>query len=144
LLSPTRETSNTVLTRVRTTPDIYEPFLLSQGIRLGDVLFISGQAGYGDDGKIVDGGFRAQGEQAFSNLQRALEAGDSNLGHVAKVTIFVTDRRDTKAMTPTGHSGRPSPPDLRTSSAIVFLDSILQGLPVSNCRRVDDASKEKL
>jgi 2-iminobutanoate/2-iminopropanoate deaminase len=55
-----------MLKRVRTTPDIYEPFLLSQGIRLGDVLYISGQAGYGDDGKIVEGGFRAQGEQAFS------------------------------------------------------------------------------
>ncbi|HTV67951.1 MAG TPA: RidA family protein [Rhizobiaceae bacterium] len=80
-----------MLKRVSTTPDVYEPFLLSQGIRLGDVLYISGQAGYGDDGKIVDGGFLAQGEQAFSNLRRALEAGGSNLAHVAKVTIFLTD-----------------------------------------------------
>lgn len=80
-----------MLNRVHTTPDIYEPFLLSQGIRLGDVLYVSGQAGYADDGKIVEGGFRAQGEQAFSNLRRALEAGGSNLDHVAKVTIFLTD-----------------------------------------------------
>jgi enamine deaminase RidA (YjgF/YER057c/UK114 family) len=77
-----------MLKRVRTTPDVYEPFLLSQGIRLGDVLYISGQAGYADDGKIVEGGFRAQGERAFANLQRVLEAGGSNLDHVAKVTIF--------------------------------------------------------
>src|SRR5207244_147869 len=35
-----------MLTRVRTNPDVYEPFLLSQGIRMGDVLYISGQAGY--------------------------------------------------------------------------------------------------
>jgi 2-iminobutanoate/2-iminopropanoate deaminase len=80
-----------MLKRVRTTRDIYEPFLLSQGIRLGDVLYISGQAGYADDGKIVEGSFWAQGEQAFSNLRRALEAGGSNLDHVAKVTIFLTD-----------------------------------------------------
>ena len=80
-----------MLTRIHTTPDVYEPYLLSQGIRLGDVLYISGQAGYGDDGKIVEGGFRAQGEQAFSNLRRALEAGGSNLESVAKVTIFLTD-----------------------------------------------------
>lgn len=80
-----------MLKRVHTTPDIYEPFLLSQGIRLGDVLYVSGQAGYGDDGKIVDGGFRAQGEQAFSNLRRALEAGGSSLENVGKVTIFLTD-----------------------------------------------------
>lgn len=80
-----------MLERIHTTPDVYEPFLLSQGIRLGDLLYISGQAGYDDDGKIVAGGFRAQGEQAFSNLRRALEAGGSSLAHVGKVTIFVTD-----------------------------------------------------
>ena len=80
-----------MLQRVHTHPDVYEPFLLSQGIRMGDVLYISGQAGYGDDGKIVAGGFRAQGDQAFCNLRRALEAGGSDLAHVAKVTIFLTD-----------------------------------------------------
>jgi 2-iminobutanoate/2-iminopropanoate deaminase len=80
-----------MLKRVVTDPDHYAPFLLSQGIRFGNLLFISGQAGAGDDGKIVEGGFRAQGEQAFANLRRALEAGGSSLRDVIKVTIFVTD-----------------------------------------------------
>jgi 2-iminobutanoate/2-iminopropanoate deaminase len=77
--------------KITTTPDPYEPFLLSQGIRFGDLLFISGQAGYSDEGKIVEGGFRAQADQAFSNLQRALKAGGSSLHYVLKVTIFLTD-----------------------------------------------------
>jgi reactive intermediate/imine deaminase len=80
-----------LINRVVTSPDPYEPYLLSQGIRAGSFLFISGQAGYADDGKIVGGGFRAQGEQAFSNLKRALEAGASSLSRVVKVTIYVTD-----------------------------------------------------
>ncbi|WP_413671953.1 RidA family protein [Massilia cellulosiltytica] len=80
-----------MLERIITQPDPYEPYLLSQGIRFGNLLFISGQAGAGDDGRIVDGGFIAQGEQAFANLQRALEAGGSSLRDVIKVTIFVTD-----------------------------------------------------
>jgi reactive intermediate/imine deaminase len=80
-----------MLERIITQPDPYEPYLLSQGIRFGDLLFISGQAGAGDDGRIVDGGFLAQGEQAFHNLRRALEAGGSSLRDVIKVTIFVTD-----------------------------------------------------
>ena len=79
------------LEQIKTTPDPYEPFLLSQGIRVGDLLFISGQAGYIDDGRIVEGGFRAQGEQAFSNLARALTAGGSSLECLVKVTIFLTD-----------------------------------------------------
>lgn len=77
--------------RVITQPDNYEPFLLSQGIKFGNLLFISGQAGADDEGNIVTGGFRAQGEQAFANLRRALEAGGSSLKDVIKVTIFVTD-----------------------------------------------------
>jgi enamine deaminase RidA (YjgF/YER057c/UK114 family) len=80
-----------MLERIITQPDPYEPYLLSQGIRFGDLLFISGQAGAGNDGRIVDGGFLAQGEQAFANLRRALEAGGSSLRDVIKVTIFVTD-----------------------------------------------------
>jgi reactive intermediate/imine deaminase len=80
-----------MLQRVMTRPDPYEPYLLSQGIRFGELLFISGQAGYADNGKIVEGGFRAQGEQAFANLRRALEAGGSSLKDVIKVTIFLTD-----------------------------------------------------
>ena len=80
-----------MLEQIITQPDNYEPYLLSQAIRFGNLLFVSGQAGAGDDGKIVDGGFRAQGEQAFANLQRALQAGGSDLADVIKVTIFVTD-----------------------------------------------------
>jgi reactive intermediate/imine deaminase len=77
--------------RIATTPDPYEPYLLSQGIRAGGFLFISGQAGYDDQGRIVPGGFKAQGEQAFANLGRALSAAGASLRDVVKVTIFVTD-----------------------------------------------------
>jgi 2-iminobutanoate/2-iminopropanoate deaminase len=80
-----------MLERIVTQPDHYAPYLLSQGIKFGNLVFISGQAGSGDDGQIVDGGFRAQGEQAFANLKRALTAGGSSLNDVIKVTIFVTD-----------------------------------------------------
>ena len=77
--------------QVVTRPDPYEPYLLSQAIKVGSLLFVSGQAGYDDEGKVVEGGFLAQGEQAFSNLRRALEAGGASLKDVVKVTIFVTD-----------------------------------------------------
>lgn len=77
--------------RIRTSPDPYEPYLLSQGLALGDLLFISGQAGYTDAGPIIEGGFRSQIDQSFANLSRALQAGGSSLNDVVKVTIFVTD-----------------------------------------------------
>jgi 2-iminobutanoate/2-iminopropanoate deaminase len=129
-----------MLKRVHTTPDIYEPFLLSQGIRMGDVLYISGQAGYGDDGRIVDGGFRAQGEQAFSNLRRALEAGGSSLDNVAKVTIFLTDMGHFKEVVELRRKffSEPYPADtiveikaLYTPEAMIEIEAIA-GIPSRN------------
>lgn len=80
------------LQRIVTQPDPYEPYRLSQGYRVGDLLFISGQAAYHDEGGIVaPGNFGAQANQAFANLERALRAGGSSLRNVIKVTIFLTD-----------------------------------------------------
>ena len=76
---------------INTEPDPYAPYMLSQAIKAGPFVFVSGQAGYDNDGKIVEGGFEAQGEQAFLNLKRALSASGSSLDNVLKVTIFVTD-----------------------------------------------------
>lgn len=80
------------LERIVTTPDPYAPYRLAQGYRVGDLLFISGQAAYGEDGMIVaPGNFDAQAALAFRNLDRALRAGGSSLPNVVKVTIFLTD-----------------------------------------------------
>jgi reactive intermediate/imine deaminase len=80
-----------MLQQVKISPDPYEPYLLSQAIRAGNLVFVSGQSGYGEDGRIIAGGFSAQGEQAFINLGRVLQAGGSSLSHIVKVTIFLTD-----------------------------------------------------
>jgi reactive intermediate/imine deaminase len=77
---------------IRLDPDPYEPFRLSQGFRVGDLLLISGQAAIDEHGGLVGvGDFDAQAEQTFRNLRRVLEAGGSGLDRVVKVTIFLTD-----------------------------------------------------
>lgn len=78
--------------RIRTDPDPYEPFRLAQGYRVGDLLFVSGQAAIDEQGQLVgEGDFDAQAEQTFRNLERVLEAGGSSLANVVKVTIFLRD-----------------------------------------------------
>ena len=78
-------------TQIKTTPDPYAPYLLSQAIAAGGLLYVSGQAAVGDDGNIVGvGDFDRQAEQAFRNLRRALEAGGSSLDRIVKVTIYLT------------------------------------------------------
>lgn len=67
----------------------------SQVVRLGDLLFVSGQPGLDPaTGAPPPGGFPAEGRQAFSNLGRALEAAGSSLGQVAKVTIYLANVED--------------------------------------------------
>ncbi len=78
--------------QVRTHPDPYEPYLISQAIRAGNLVFVSGQAAINLQGELVGvGDFDAQAAQAFDNLRRVLEAGGSGLDRVVKVTIFLTD-----------------------------------------------------
>src|SRR4051794_17826988 len=78
--------------RIRIDPDPYDSFRLARGYRVGDLLFISGQAAIDQSGRIVGvGDFEAQANQAFENLDRVLRAGGSSLRNVIKVTIFLTD-----------------------------------------------------
>ena len=78
--------------RVRTDNDIYEPFKIAQAYRVGDLIFVSGQAALDDHGVVVGpGDFAAQARQSIENLARVLEAGGSGLDKLVKVTIFVTD-----------------------------------------------------
>jgi enamine deaminase RidA (YjgF/YER057c/UK114 family) len=62
-------------------------------VRLGDLVFVSGQVAWDEKGRVVGGNdARRQTEHAFSNLRAALEAAGSSLDAVAKLTIFATSR----------------------------------------------------
>ena len=78
--------------QIRLDPDPLEPYYLSPGFRVGDLVIVSGQAAIDEHGAIVGAGdFDAQAEQTFRNLARVLEAGGASLDRVVKVTIFLTD-----------------------------------------------------
>ena len=67
-------------------------FKYSQATRVGDLIFVSGQAAVGADGQVVgEGDFQAQAACVFDNLAKVLEAAGSSLAKVAKVTLFMTD-----------------------------------------------------
>ncbi|MEO7650383.1 MAG: RidA family protein, partial [Bryobacteraceae bacterium] len=62
----------------------------SQAVRLGDVIYLSGQLGVRPDGTLP-GSFPAQARQAFENVAAVLLAAGSSLSLVAKVNIYITD-----------------------------------------------------
>ena len=77
--------------RIHLEDDPFDPFFISQGFRIGDLILLSGQVGMDDTGRTVDGGFDAQADQAMRNIQRALQAAGSDVDKIVKATIYVTD-----------------------------------------------------
>jgi 2-iminobutanoate/2-iminopropanoate deaminase len=71
----------------------------SQGIRVGHFVFTAGQLGIDPaTGKMVEGGVQAQARQSLTNVRGVLEAAGSSLEQVVKVTVFLQDMNDFKAV----------------------------------------------
>jgi len=81
--------------QIKTTPDPFEAFNLSQAIAFGDLIFVSGQAALDLEGNIIgEGDFEIQAEASIKNLEKVLQAGGSDLSKVIKVTIFMKDMKN--------------------------------------------------
>ena len=78
--------------QIRLDPDPLEPYLLSQGFRVGDLVIVSGQAALDEHGNIVGAGdFDTHAEQSSATSRACSRPGGSSLVRVEKVTIFLTD-----------------------------------------------------
>lgn len=66
----------------------------SQGIRLGNVLFTSGQIPVDPDSGSIPQGMEAQAHQACKNVAAVLAEGGSSLDQVIKTTCFLADMGD--------------------------------------------------
>lgn len=71
----------------------------SQAVRVGDMLFASGQVGLDPaTGQIVEGGIVEQTKQVFENIKAVLSAVGTDLTQVAKTTVFLKSMSDFAAM----------------------------------------------
>ncbi len=66
----------------------------SEAVRVGTMLYLSGQIGVDGTRKLVAGGITAETRQAMENMKAALERYGSSLDHVIKVTVMLADMRD--------------------------------------------------
>ena len=71
----------------------------SQAIKSGGFLFASGQVALDPrSNEFLAGDIRQQTERVLENVKAILEAGGTNLHHVAKATVFLKDMNDFAAM----------------------------------------------
>ena len=76
-------------------PEAVGPY--SQGIKSGNLLFLSGQIGIDPAvKKVVEGGVEAQEKQIFKNIKALLQEAGASMQNVVKVTVFLKDMADFK------------------------------------------------
>lgn len=67
----------------------------SQGIRSGNLVFVSGQVALDPaSGKLVQGAIEDETRQVLTNLTAVLEAAGASLGQVVRATVYLTDLGD--------------------------------------------------
>ena len=71
----------------------------SQGIRVGNMVFTSGQLPVDPStGEFAEGGIEAQTRQSLTNVQAVLEAAGLTMSNVVKTTVFLSDMNDFAVM----------------------------------------------
>lgn len=71
----------------------------SQGVKTSNFLFCSGQIALEPEtGIFTKGGISEQTHQILKNIRAVLEAAGSDMAHVVKTTVFLTNMNDFEAM----------------------------------------------
>ena len=65
---------------------------LSQAVKAGDWLYISGQIALDPDGNVVGkGDMRAQSQRVFENIEAILQQAGGALDNLVRITAYLTD-----------------------------------------------------
>ena len=67
---------------------------LSRAVAANGLVFVSGQLGFGDDARLVDGGVREQTRQALLNIEAILKQAGATLDDIVKVTGWLVREED--------------------------------------------------
>ena len=88
----------------------------SQGVRAGNMLFVSGQ-GHLDPatGALIEGDIATQTRRVMDNIGAILTAGGATFDHVARTTVYLADMADFAAMNAVYGEYFSSPAPARTT-----------------------------
>jgi reactive intermediate/imine deaminase len=94
--------------------DMQLPF--SEAVRVGHMLYLSGQLGYDPaTAKLVEGGIAAETRQTLERIKAALEKHGSSMSEVVKCTVFLADIKEWAAMNEVYITYFPSDPPARSA-----------------------------
>ncbi len=57
----------------------------------GRTIYVSGNVGFGSEGKVVEGGMGAEAAATFDNIERVLQQAGADFSQIVKINAFITD-----------------------------------------------------
>jgi 2-iminobutanoate/2-iminopropanoate deaminase len=87
----------------------------SDGIVAGNTLYIAGQEGTDDSGKLAAGGIGPETTAALENIQKVLKAAGFDLKDVVNVTVYLADIHEFPDMNKVYKSVMPDPKPARAT-----------------------------
>jgi len=76
------------------TSDRMKGLPFSEAVRVGDMLYLSGQLGVDESRKIVPGGIGPETRQTMENIKATLERYGSSLDLIIKATVMMADMKE--------------------------------------------------
>jgi 2-iminobutanoate/2-iminopropanoate deaminase len=93
----------------------------SDGIVVGNTLYIAGQQGTGSDGKLMPGGIAPQTKAALETIEKVVKAAGFRMGDVIAVNVYLADIHDFGAMNKVYTTFFPDPKPTRTTVQVAAL-----------------------
>jgi len=95
---------------------------LSPGIRVGDMLYVSGQLPRNTPGtRMLDSTIQEQTRTALENVKAVVEAAGSTMANVVKCTVFLTDVKEFQGMNSVYSTYWPKEPPARSTVVVAAL-----------------------
>jgi 2-iminobutanoate/2-iminopropanoate deaminase len=87
----------------------------SEGMVAGNTLYVAGQEGTDEKGKLVSGGIQGETKAALQNIERIVKAAGFEMKDIVSVTVFLADIKEFGDMNTVYKSIMPDPKPARAT-----------------------------
>ena len=93
----------------------------SDGVVAGNTLYVAGQEGTDDHGKLAPGGIAAETQAALANIEKVVKEAGFDMKDIVSVTVFLADIREFPDMNKVYKTVMPDPKPARATVQVAAL-----------------------
>jgi 2-iminobutanoate/2-iminopropanoate deaminase len=93
----------------------------SDGIIAGNTLYVAGQEGTNDQGKLAPGGIAAETQAALANIEKVVKEAGFDMKDIVSVTVFLADIHEFPDMNKVYKTVMPDPKPARATVQVAAL-----------------------